>query len=48
MYEYKKHEKFIIHSYKHDGNIHREWDEAVLLEDCGEYLVNLVYNILVT
>jgi len=39
MYEYKKHEKFIIHSYKHDGNIHREWDEAVLLEDCGEYLV---------
>ena len=39
MYEYKKHEKFIIHSYKHDGNIHREWDEAILLDDCGEYLV---------
>ena len=39
MYEYKKHERFIIHSYKHNGNIHREWDEAILLEDCGEYLV---------
>ena len=39
MYEYKKHEKFIIHSYKHNGNIHRAWDEAVLLDDCGEYLV---------
>ena len=39
MYEYKMHENFIIHSYKHDGNIHREWDEAVLLDDQGEYLV---------
>ena len=39
MDEYKKHEQFIIHSYKHNGNIHREWDEAVLLDDCGEYLV---------
>ena len=39
MYEYKMNEKFIIHSYKHDGNIHREWDEAILLDDCGEYLV---------
>ena len=39
MYEYKKHEKFIIHSYKHNGNIHRVWDEAVLLDDQGEYLV---------
>ena len=39
MYEYKKHERFIIHSYKHNGNIHRAWDEAVLLDDCGEYLV---------
>ena len=39
MNEYKKHEKFIIHSYKHNGNIHREWDEAIMLDDCGEYLV---------
>ena len=28
-----------IHSYKHDGNIHRAWDEAVLLEIHEEYLV---------
>lgn len=29
--------KYEIHGYKHDGNIHRSWDEAVLLEihdDC--------------
>lgn len=39
MNEYKKHEKFIIHSYKHNGNIHREWDEAILLDVQDEYLV---------
>lgn len=32
-------ENFIIHSYKHDGSIHRAWDEAVLLEQTDEYLV---------
>ena len=32
-------EKFIIHSYKHDGSIHRAWDEAVLLEEHGDYLI---------
>ena len=39
MFEYKKYDKFIIHSYKHDGNIHREWDEAVLLDETDEYMV---------
>ena len=39
MYNYQIGERFIIHSYKHNGNIHRAWDEAVLLDDCGEYLV---------
>ena len=39
MNEYKKQEKFIIHSYKHNGNIHREWDEAILLDEKDEYLV---------
>ena len=39
MYEYKKHEKFIIHSYKHDGSIHRSWDEAILLEENKNYMV---------
>jgi hypothetical protein len=23
--------KYLIHAYKHDGKIHRSWDEAVLL-----------------
>ena len=32
-------EKHIIHSYKHDGSIHRAWDEAVLLDETDEYLV---------
>ena len=32
-------EKFVIHSYKHDGNIHRSWDEAVLLEIHDDYLI---------
>lgn len=31
--------KYIIHSYKHDGKIHRAWDEAVLLDISDEYLV---------
>ena len=34
-----KGERFIIHSYKHDGSIHRAWDEAVLLEESDDYLV---------
>ncbi len=32
-------EKLIIHSYKHDGNIHRSWDEALLIEETDEYIV---------
>ena len=39
MYNYRIGEKFVIHSYKHDGNIHRSWDEAVLLEINDDYLV---------
>lgn len=39
MYDYRIGEKFIIHSYKHDGNIHRSWDEAVLLDIKEDYLV---------
>lgn len=39
MYNYQVGERFIIHSYKHDGSIHRSWDEAVLLENNLEYLV---------
>jgi len=32
-------EKYIIHSYKHDGSIHRAWDEAILLDETDDYLV---------
>lgn len=39
MYNYHIGDKFIIHSYKHDGNIHRSWDEAILLEETEEYMV---------
>ncbi len=31
--------KYEIHGYKHDGKIHRTWDEAVLLEIHDEYLI---------
>ena len=31
--------KYEIHSYKHDGKIHRAWDEAVLLEIHDDYLL---------
>ena len=31
--------KYLIHAYKHDGKIHRSWDEAVLLEIHDDYLV---------
>ena len=32
-------ENFVIHSYKHDGSIHRAWDEAILLDETDDYLV---------
>ena len=31
--------RYEIHGYKHDGNIHRIWDEAVLTEIHDDYLV---------
>ena len=31
--------KYVIHGYKHNGKIHREWDEAVLLEIHDDYLI---------
>ncbi len=32
-------ENYMIHCYKHDGNIHRSWDEAILLDIKKDYLV---------
>lgn len=31
--------KYEIHGYKHDGKIHRSWDEAVLLEIHDDFLI---------
>jgi len=31
--------RYQIHGYKHDGKIHRAWDEAVLLEVHDDYLI---------
>lgn len=31
--------RYDIHSYKHDGKIHRAWDEAILLEIHDNYLI---------
>ena len=31
--------KYLIHSYKHNGTIHRAWDEATLIEENEDYLV---------
>lgn len=31
--------KYEIHGYKHNGNIHRSWDEAILLEIHDDYLI---------
>lgn len=39
MKKYNIGERYIIHSYKHDGSIHRAWDEAILLEEADDYLV---------
>lgn len=30
---------YLIHSYKHNGRIHKVWEEAVLLEDNTDYLI---------
>ncbi len=31
--------KLIIHSYKHNGCIHRAWDEAIFIEETDDYFV---------
>ncbi len=32
-------ENYMIHCYKHDGTIHRSWDEAVLIDTNRDFLV---------
>ncbi|MBE5806571.1 MAG: DUF402 domain-containing protein [Clostridiales bacterium] len=31
--------RYTIHSYKHNGSIHRSWDEAILLEINDDFLI---------
>ena len=39
MCNYQIGDRFIIHSYKHNGNIHRSWNEAILLDYNDDYMV---------
>ena len=32
-------EKLQIHCYKHDGSLHRKWDEAIVLDIFDDYIV---------
>ena len=35
----EKGDKLTIHCYKHNGEIHRTWDEAIVIEETDEWLV---------
>jgi len=39
MEEIKIGEKLEIHCYKHNGTLHRQWDEAVVLDITDDYIV---------
>ena len=39
MEKLKKGDRFQIQCYKHDGKVHRSWDEAVLLDIKEDYMV---------
>ena len=39
MNDVKVGDHLTIHCYKHNGKIHRTWDEATVLEISDEYLV---------
>lgn len=47
MKKYKQGDHLNIHSYKHDGKIHRSWDEATFLLEDDEYMVFANYKTLV-
>lgn len=40
--------KFNIHSYKHNGKIHRSWDEAIYIGETNEYQIFGNYKTIVT
>lgn len=35
----KKGDKYVIHSYKHNGKLYKTWDEAIYLDECEDYYV---------
>ena len=48
MEKLKKGEMLNIHSYKHNGKIHRSWDEAFFIEESNGYAIFGNYKTLVT
>ena len=48
MDELKKGEKLSVHSYKHNGKIHKIWDEAIYLGTKDDYIVCANYKTIVT
>ena len=48
MTTYVPGEKFNIHCYKHNGNLHKIWDEAIFIENTEEYLIFANENVQVT
>ena len=47
MYNLKRGDHLKIHKYKHDGKIHRCWDEATFLEENDDYVIFANYKTLV-
>lgn len=41
-------ERLNIHSYKHNGMIHRSWDEATFLKETDEFIIFANYKTIVT
>ena len=39
MKKLQKGDKLQIQCYKHDGNVHRAWDEAVFLDETKDYMI---------
>lgn len=47
MYNLKKGDHLKIHKYKHNGEIHRCWEEAIFLEETRDYMIFANYKTLV-
>ena len=48
MMEFKVGDRLNIHSYKHDHNIHRSWDQAIYIAQTKDYTIFGNYKTLVT